>query len=108
MLRWAIPFLLATVVIGPALAADQAVPRRDRYVARTNLPAGLPHANYRYRTTVIYRALRRRRFTSIAMCCSRRIRSCRWSVDQGPYYGGPSTVSYWDRVPYACGVYGYC
>jgi hypothetical protein len=26
---------------------------------------------------------------------------------QGPYYGGPS-VPYWDRLPYACGVYGYC
>ena len=25
----------------------------------------------------------------------------------GPYYGGPE-VSYWDRLPYACGVYGYC
>jgi hypothetical protein len=27
--------------------------------------------------------------------------------DQGPYYGGPY-VSYWDRLPYACGIYGYC
>jgi len=27
--------------------------------------------------------------------------------DQGVYYGGPY-VSYWDRLPYACGVYGYC
>jgi hypothetical protein len=26
---------------------------------------------------------------------------------QGPYYGGPY-VDYWDRLPYACGVYGYC
>jgi len=26
---------------------------------------------------------------------------------QGPYYGGPY-VSYWWRLPYACGVYGYC
>ena len=25
----------------------------------------------------------------------------------GPYYGGPY-VAYWDRLPYACGVYGYC
>ena len=107
MLRWAIPFLLATVVIGPALAADQAVPRRDRYVARTNLPAGLPHANYRYRTTVIYRALppppvyvdRDVLFTPYPVMPM--------VVDQGPYYGSPSTISYW-RVPYACGAYGYC
>ena len=26
---------------------------------------------------------------------------------QGPYYGGPY-VPFWDRLPYACGVYGYC
>jgi hypothetical protein len=26
---------------------------------------------------------------------------------QGPYYGGPY-VNYWDRLPYACGIYGYC
>ena len=26
---------------------------------------------------------------------------------QGPYYGGPY-VPYWNRLPYACGVYGYC
>jgi hypothetical protein len=26
---------------------------------------------------------------------------------EGPYYGGPY-VNYWDRLPYACGVYGYC
>ncbi len=25
----------------------------------------------------------------------------------GPYYGG-AYVTYWDRLPYACGVYGYC
>lgn len=25
----------------------------------------------------------------------------------GPYYGGPY-VPYWDRSPYACGIYGYC
>jgi hypothetical protein len=25
----------------------------------------------------------------------------------GPYYGGAYT-GYWNRLPYACGVYGYC
>jgi hypothetical protein len=25
----------------------------------------------------------------------------------GPYYGA-AYVGYWDRLPYACGVYGYC
>jgi hypothetical protein len=34
-----------------------------------------------------------------------------WSYSydyQGPYYGGPNYSGYWDRLPYACGVYGYC
>jgi hypothetical protein len=31
-----------------------------------------------------------------------------WSYDyQGAYYGGPQ-VDYWWRLPYACGIYGYC
>ncbi|MET4211659.1 hypothetical protein [Bradyrhizobium sp. LA2.1] len=31
-----------------------------------------------------------------------------WSYDyQGPYYGGPQVGYFW-RLPYACGVYGYC
>jgi hypothetical protein len=27
---------------------------------------------------------------------------------QGPYYGGGPYPSYFFRLPYACGVYGYC
>ncbi len=27
---------------------------------------------------------------------------------QGAYYYGGPYVGYWDRLPYACGVYGYC
>lgn len=31
-----------------------------------------------------------------------------WSYDyQGPYYGGKQVDYFW-RLPYACGVYGYC
>jgi hypothetical protein len=26
----------------------------------------------------------------------------------GPYYGGPQYGPYWSRLPYACGVFGYC
>jgi len=29
------------------------------------------------------------------------------SFEYHPYYGGPN-LSYWYRLPYACGVYGYC
>jgi hypothetical protein len=27
---------------------------------------------------------------------------------QGPYYGGGPYPSYFFRLPYACGIYGYC
>ena len=27
---------------------------------------------------------------------------------QGPYYGGEGYTNYMFRLPYACGVYGYC
>ena len=30
-----------------------------------------------------------------------------FSYEYHPYYGGPN-LSYWYRLPYACGVYGYC
>jgi hypothetical protein len=31
-----------------------------------------------------------------------------WDYDyQGAYYGGPQVDYFW-RLPYACGVYGYC
>jgi hypothetical protein len=30
-----------------------------------------------------------------------------FSYEYRPYYGGPN-LSYWYRLPYACGVYGYC
>lgn len=26
----------------------------------------------------------------------------------GAYYGGPQNGPYWARLPYACGVFGYC
>ena len=26
----------------------------------------------------------------------------------GPYYGGAQYGPFWNRLPYACGVYGYC
>jgi hypothetical protein len=29
-----------------------------------------------------------------------------WSYDSGPYYGGTFTLG--GRLPYVCGLYGYC
>jgi hypothetical protein len=125
MLRWAIAFLLATVVIGPAVAADEPLLRRDRHHAAGKLPAGLPRPHYNYRTTLTYGAPAPRRvyverdpdllFTPSlgpllpgSSTLPGYYGSSHSYYYQGPYYGGPGTVSYWDRLPYACGVYGYC
>jgi hypothetical protein len=115
-----------------ALGSDKAVAPQVRHQAHAKLPAGLPRAHYRYRTTVAYGApvapppvvvyrdpdvL----FTPVVphiplvggplLPGSNTIPGyygLPGSYDyQGPYYGGPY-VSYWDRLPYACGVYGYC
>ena len=136
MLRPTIACLLAIAVIGPALAADEPLLRRDRHHAIRKLPAGLPRPHYNYRTTVTYGAPVPRQvyverdpdvlFTPqlpyvpiVPLLIDRPLLpgsstlpgyyGSSYSYDyQGPYYGGPGIVGYWDRLPYACGVYGYC
>lgn len=104
--------------------------------AASNLPPGLPRAHYNYRTTIAPPAaplyVRRGRTlvveeevlvpTGIKAYAPRIFgtpllpgsstlpgyygTSHSYSYD-GPYYGGPYEP-YWNRLPYACGVYGYC
>jgi hypothetical protein len=105
--------------------------------AASQLPPGLPRAHYNYRTTVTPPAaplyVRRGRtlvveeevFVPIGIIKAYAPRvfgtpllpgsstlpgyygtSHSYSYD-GPYYGGPYEP-YWNRLPYACGVYGYC
>jgi hypothetical protein len=136
MLRWTLPVIAAVAVIGTsATAADgPVVVKRGAYGAARQLPPGLPRPHYKYRTTVAppgYRdpvvieadpdALIAPAYgpggylanlpgtpllpgsTTIPGYYGRA-----FDYDyQGPYYGGPY-VSYWWRLPYACGVYGYC
>jgi hypothetical protein len=101
------------------------------------LPAGLPRPHYKFRTTISYgaRPTYARRlyayeardvlFTPVYADAAYippligtpllpgssilpGYYGAPYSYDyQGPYYGGPY-VGYWDRLPYACGVYGYC
>jgi hypothetical protein len=102
------------------------------------LPPGLPRANYRYRTTVAPAtpATRYREPVVVATDEGLLITPAygpggylenlpgtpilpgsstipgyygrAFSYDyQGPYYGGPYEGYFW-RLPYACGVYGYC
>jgi hypothetical protein len=120
-----------------AKRADKAAAdRRAAVRASSQLPPGLPRAHYNYRTTVTPPAaplyVRRGRTlvveeevlvpTGIKAYAPRIFgapllpgsstlpgyygTSHSYSYD-GPYYGGPYEP-YWNRLPYACGVYGYC
>ena len=118
MLRWTVPLIAAVAVIGTsASAADgPVVVKRGAYAAARQLPPGLPRPHYKYRTTVAPPAYGPGGYisnlpgtpllpgsTTIPGYYGRA-----FDYDyQGPYYGGPY-VSYWWRLPYACGVYGYC
>jgi hypothetical protein len=135
MLRWTIALLVAMAVVRPAAAADGAVPRPSAKRAASNLPAGLPRAHYKYRTSIVYGApppppgyvgrdpdllitpaygpggyLANLPGTPILPGSSTLPGYYGRAFDydyQGPYYGGPYVGYFW-RLPYACGVYGYC
>jgi hypothetical protein len=118
-------------------ADNPAGAKRAAVRAASQLPPGLPRAHYNYRTTVTPPAaplyVRRGRTlvveeevfvpTGIIKAYAPRVfgtpllpgsstlpgyygTSHSYSYD-GPYYGGPYEP-YWNRLPYACGVYGYC
>lgn len=137
MLRWTVPLIAAgAVVVAPALAADNPVPPKRKTVsAARQLPPGLPRTHYKYRTTVAPPAAYRDPVvieadpdalitpaygpgsyvqnlpgTPILPGSSTIPGYYGRAFDydyQGPYYGGPYTSYFW-RLPYACGVYGYC
>ena len=136
MLRWTMPLVAALVASGTTASAADGTPvvKRGAYRAASQLPPGLPRAHYRYRTTVAPPTYRRDvvvldepevLFTPTSgyvpyippvvgaplLPGSSTLpgyygRAFDYDY-QGPYYGGPY-VPYWDRLPYACGVYGYC
>ena len=123
---------------GAKRAEKAAAARRAAARAASQLPPGLPRAHYNYRTTVAPGAaplyVRRGRTVVVEeesldvplisggiKAYAPRIfgapllpgsstlpgyygTSHSYSYD-GPYYGSPT---YWNRLPYACGVYGYC
>ena len=133
MLRVAIALFAAVLASGTAAGADRTLPHQGWHHGRHRaamLPPGLPRRHYDFRTTISYRApysYRRavprlsvyeapqqlyapeyvefpdlRRWPAPAYYGS----TYPWEY-QGPYYGGPY-LPYWERLPYACGVYGYC
>ena len=133
MLRVTIVLLLAIAAIEPALSADRSVARRGWHRAAVMLPAGLPRPHYKFRTTISYDVpyASRRAYTPRVYAYEPEAfitpvypeipyvpvvigaplpgyYGSPYSYDYpGPYYGGPY-VGYRDRLPYACGVYGYC
>ena len=135
LLQSLMPCLIAVFAIGTASAADGPVAtKRAAYRAAHQLPPGLPRAHYRYRTTVAPPVYRRGGVvadepevlftpssgfipyippvvgTPLLPGSSALPGYYGRAFDydyQGPYYGG-RYVSYWNRLPYACGVYGYC
>ncbi len=116
MLRWTMPFLTAIFAVGSALAADLPDSRREATVYRKAPPPynrgahveesdllftpsddSIPDVRFPPHTPLLPGSATLPGYYG-----------SNHSYDyQGPYYGGPN-LSYWDRLPYACGVYGYC
>ena len=116
MLRWMMP-LLAVCAIEPVFAADLPDPRDGAAVYRKAPPVygrrvyveeesdllftpsdgSVPYVQLPPRTPLLPGSATLPGYYG----------SVHSYDDQGPYYGGPY-VSYWNRLPYACGVYGYC
>ena len=134
MSRFTIALLVAIAASGTAEGADRAVIRHGWHRTAVILPPGLPRPHYNFRTTISYDApypYRRSYARPVYVDETAEVLftpvyaevpylppligvplpgyyGSGYSFDyQGPYYGGPY-VPYWDRLPYACGVYGYC
>ena len=116
MLRLAIALLAVVVACGTAESADRALPRHGWHRAAIMLPAGLPRPHYHFRTTIsygppvptlsVYETPARLYAPGYVDVTDLPIRAPLPPLP-GYYYGGPY-VPYWDRLPYACGVYAYC
>jgi len=115
MSRWPILCLAALLATTDALAADQAPPvRRGVRTTAGKLPPG---AHHKSRTTVV--TDERDSDVLISIPTTPLLpgasalpgyygRAFSYNY-QGAYYGGSSSyVPYFFRMPYACGVIGYC
>lgn len=125
MLRWTMPLAVALFAIPPADAADSPVATRHATArAARQLPPGLPRRHYAYRTTITPPTYVRPEVIPLnsepyipfvpgepllpgSASLPGYYGSSRSYSYLGPYYGG-AYVEYWDRLPYACGIYGYC
>jgi hypothetical protein len=109
MRRFTIALVVATVVCGTALGADQPVVRHSRPYAARQLPAGLPRPHYDFRTTISYGAPYPYRRIHVYEPPVVVVTPVYLPVPYIPVLiGAPYEYDDWDRMPYACGVYGYC
>jgi hypothetical protein len=138
MLRWVVLFLVTVAAIKPAMGADESVATPERrHATKIPAGVARPHSKIKMATTP-HPAPRRDRadrsyaeetpdllFTPAEGIVRRVVPwfhapvlpgsstlpgyyGSTHSYDyQGSYYGGPNPGT-WDRLPYACGVYGYC
>ena len=127
MLQWALTALFLISALDTALGADKVVAHHAKRHTKILLPAGLPRKHYDYRTTVVYAPavpapvyvedppLISPPTTPILPGSSTLPGYYGRPFDyyyQGAYYGddgsSPGYTSYFFRLPYACGVTGYC
>jgi hypothetical protein len=117
MLRWSIPLLAATLTMATAHAADLA---GAAYPAPIYRKAPLPRGHgviVQQQSDVLFTpsdgSVPYVHFPPLTPLLPGRAAlpgnyGTEYSYEYtGPYYGGPY-VTYWNRLPYACGVYGYC
>jgi hypothetical protein len=127
ILRWTLAALFGISALDTALGAEKAVTPHVKRHAKVILPPGLPRPHYDYRTTVVYAPaapapvyvedppLISPPTTPILPGSSTMPGYYGRPFDyyyQGAYYGddgsSPGYTNYFFRLPYACGVYGYC
>lgn len=108
MLRWTLPVLLSVAVTGTAFGADlPAYKARRRYAPPPQVYAAPPPQP----VYVEDPALISPPTTPILPGSSTLPGYYGRPFDyyyQGAYYGGGPYPSYFWRLPYACGIYGYC
>ncbi len=116
MLRFAIALLAAVVTCGTAESADRALPH-DRWHRAAGLPPGLPRPHYNFRTTITYAApyAYRRPAPRLSVYEAPVVLYAPVVYVDNPYFARWAAAPvfdpygpYWDRLPYDCGVYGYC
>jgi hypothetical protein len=114
MLRWLTPLaavaaMVGSVLVGSAFAAD--LPRGVVvYGVRPVAPAYVaPEPDLLFTPDDRFPYIRIPPFTPLLPGSSALpgYYGTAFSYEYHPYYGGPN-LSYWYRLPYACGVYGYC